>query len=223
MVYEQAQQPLDPRAFPLERVRLLARLSWSAALRNDDVFRETLTYLIEQNMDSRITREILLQLYLFCGFPTAIRAFEQLYHHAPEEWIASLPMQEDRTESILLWQERGQFLFEKIYGHVARRLFERMTYYHPDLARWMIIEGYGKVLMRPGVPVAVRELCIVAVLAVLDHPEQLRSHIRGALRVGAPASWVEAILKDCAEFTREDLHQQALNWLARYAKDATSS
>ncbi|MFM8772019.1 MAG: carboxymuconolactone decarboxylase family protein, partial [Candidatus Kapaibacterium sp.] len=52
---------------------------------------------------------------------------------------------------------------------------------------WMIIEGYGKTLSRKGLPVLERELCIVCMLAALDKPAQLYSHVRGAFNVGATA------------------------------------
>jgi hypothetical protein len=50
----------------------------------------------------------------------------------------------------------------------------------------MIVEGYGKVLGRPGLDAGdVRELCIVALLAVAGRAAQLYSHLRGALNAGA--------------------------------------
>ena len=223
MVYEQAGVPLNPKEFPLEHVRLLARLSWTGAIRDDVGFDAALQSTIEAEIDSRIVREVLLQLYLFCGIPTCIRVFSRLYEQAPEAWVSSLPIQEDRTESLLLWQERGQHLFERIYGQVAKRLFDRVAYFHPDLARWMITEGYGKVLMRPGVPVAVRELCIIPVLAVLDHPDQLRSHIRGALRIQAPVLWVQAVLDDCQSAMKAALYEKACGWIAAYAGNGRST
>ena len=62
----------------------------------------------------------------------------------------------------------------------------------------MVGEGYGKVLGRPGLPLADRELCIGALLAVLDVPTQLYSHLRGALNVGATPGEVEHALEVAA-------------------------
>ena len=50
---------------------------------------------------------------------------------------------------------------------------------------WLIMEGYGKTLSRPGCDTVTRELCIVAMLTVLGRKQQLTSHVRGALRAGA--------------------------------------
>jgi 4-carboxymuconolactone decarboxylase len=50
----------------------------------------------------------------------------------------------------------------------------------------MIVDGYGKVLSRPGLDLARRELCIVAACAASRQDRQLHSHLHGALNAGAP-------------------------------------
>lgn len=60
-----------------------------------------------------------------------------------------------------------------------------MSAIHPDLADWLILEGYGKVLSRKGLDVITRELCAACVLASLPAPRQLEAHLTGALNVGA--------------------------------------
>jgi 4-carboxymuconolactone decarboxylase len=69
----------------------------------------------------------------------------------------------------------------------------RMAGFHPDLADWILADGYGRVLSRPGLPIRERELIVVAVLAALKLPKQLESHVRGALRVGASEREVAAV------------------------------
>ena len=49
----------------------------------------------------------------------------------------------------------------------------------------MIVEGYGKVLSRPALDLARRELCIVAACAASRQERQLHSHLHGALHAGA--------------------------------------
>ncbi|GIS80694.1 MAG: hypothetical protein CM1200mP14_22600 [Gammaproteobacteria bacterium] len=65
-----------------------------------------------------------------------------------------------------------------------------LTYGHSSQASSGLraMDGSGGIRQGPGAfrPVLVeRELCIVALLAVLDVPKQLYSHLRGALNVGA--------------------------------------
>ncbi|HZD06577.1 MAG TPA: carboxymuconolactone decarboxylase family protein, partial [Longimicrobiales bacterium] len=77
--------------------------------------------------------------------------------------------------------------------------------------------GYGKVLGRPGLGLAVRELCIVALLAVADAPTQLYSHLRGALNVGAPSGAVEEALALAAEVSGPGPRRRASEAWARVA------
>src|SRR5947199_4149212 len=71
-------------------------------------------------------------------------------------------------------------------------MYSRLRYniraLHPLLDHWMISEGYGKVLSRPGLDLARRELCIVAACASTGQDRQLHSHLHGALNVGVHES-----------------------------------
>ena len=60
------------------------------------------------------------------------------------------------------------------------RLRENIRHLHPLLDDWMIDEGYGKVLSRPGLDLPRRELCIVAACAATGQDRQLHSHLHGA-------------------------------------------
>jgi 4-carboxymuconolactone decarboxylase len=76
------------------------------------------------------------------------------------------------------------------------------------MERWMVIEGYGKVLGRPGLDLATRELAITALLAVLTVPRQLYSHLRGALHSGAEPTEVEEALAEACSFLDEEGHRE---------------
>jgi 4-carboxymuconolactone decarboxylase len=91
-------------------------------------------------------------------------------------------------------RRRGEALCRRIYGPVYDRMISRMAGYHPDLADWILADGYGRVLSRPGLSIRERELIVVAVLSALRLPKQLESHVRGARRVGATAREVSAML-----------------------------
>ena len=68
----------------------------------------------------------------------------------------------------------------------------------------MLVEGYGKVLGRPGLALVMRELCIVATLAVTGASKQLHSHLRGALNIGALPADVETALAEAERFVDEE-------------------
>ena len=75
-----------------------------------------------------------------------------------------------------------------VYGSMYERLRENIRVLHPALDDWMITEGYGKVLSRPGLDLPRRELCIVAACAAAGQDRQLHSHLHGALNVGVSRS-----------------------------------
>ena len=59
----------------------------------------------------------------------------------------------------------------------------------------MIVDGYGKTVSRPGLDLARRELCSVAMLVPQDAPRQLLSHLKGALNAGAATAAVESVVE----------------------------
>jgi 4-carboxymuconolactone decarboxylase len=130
--------------------------------------------------------EALLQLIPFAGYARAINAFAALQELAPHKARPGAARNGLRR--------RGEALCRRIYGPVYERMIARMAGFHPDLAEWILADGYGRVLSRPGLSIRERELIVVAVLSALRLPRQLESHVRGARRVGATARDVAAML-----------------------------
>lgn len=140
--------------------------------------------------------EIVLQSYLFCGFPAALDALQACFR------VLGAPPALGEVGSVITEDgliARGETLCRDIYGHVYDKMMRTLQYVSPDLARWMIVEGYGKTLSRPGSDIVTRELCIVAMLTVLGRQQQLTSHVRGALRVGATLDDLRLIEHSVAE------------------------
>lgn len=138
--------------------------------------------------DPDAAEEVLLQSYLFLGYPAALNAF-MLWRKrsgrpapaaAPADWAG--------------WEQRGVEVCSKVYDGQYEQLRDAVGRLHGDLDRWAVTEGYGKVLGRGTLDLVRRELCIVAMLAPLTVPRQLYAHLRGALNVGAEPADVEQVL-----------------------------
>jgi 4-carboxymuconolactone decarboxylase len=157
--------------------------------------------------------ETVLQCYLFLGFP---RAIEALFAVAPVlaeargvpaggEGVAApgggavpagaaapgsaAPFEPER------WRRDGDALCRRVYGRNYEKLVRTIGELSPDLAEWMIVEGYGKTLSRPGLGTIEREYAVVAILTATRMWRQLRSHAIGAVNVGGTRADVkEAIL-----------------------------
>lgn len=137
--------------------------------------------------------EALLQSYLFLGYPAALNAL------ALWRGVSGIKAPAPTDEGGGLWGERGEAVCRTVYAGQYERLRANIRGLHPDMERWMVDEGYGKVLGRPGLPLVTRELCIAALLAALDAPRQLYAHLRGALNAGAAPDQVEEALALAAD------------------------
>lgn len=140
--------------------------------------------------------ELLLQSYLFCGFPRAL--------NAAREWrrvSQRLAPDSDEAEDVQLaeeWRARGEQICALVYGSMYERLRLNVRDLHPALDTWMVVDGYGKVLGRPGLDLQRRELCIVSACAAMAQDRQLHSHLRGALNVGVEPAALRAALDSIA-------------------------
>jgi 4-carboxymuconolactone decarboxylase len=126
----------------------------------------------------RALEEAGLMLVLHAGYPAALEALGVLNRCWPGE---AAPLAEG---GLARWRRNGERLCRKVYGESYPRLVENVRRLHPDLAVWMIEQGYGRVLSRPRLGARDRELVAVAVLAAGGWERQLVSHLLGALRMG---------------------------------------
>lgn len=140
--------------------------------------------------------ELVIQSYLFSGFPRALNAAREWRRVAPKP--APLTDEGDDVTHVVEWRQRGEETCAAVYGPMYEKLRVNVRQLHPALDAAMVIEGYGKILSRPGLDLPRRELCIVAACAMTAQDRQLHSHLHGALNVGvAPgvlASALDALL-----------------------------
>ena len=111
------------------------------------------------------------------------------------------------------WRERGEATCATVYGVFYEGLRHNIRELHPALDSWMIVDGYGKVLGRPGMDLVRRELCVVAACAAAGQSRQLHSHLHGARNVGASDAMVTetlAVLEDLV--AAEALSASRLLW-----------
>lgn len=193
-----------------EANRALTRLAASIAARDAHALQEAVDYAAT-NADRDAVEEVLLQSYLFVGFPVALEAVALWRQRSG----AAAP--EDEPENATTWRERGEAVCATVYGGQYGRLRSNIARLHPAYERWMLEEGYGKVLGRPGLSLRVRELCIVAQLAALGAPRQLYSHLRGARNAGAADDEIEAALQESLAVSSAQRASEAWNVWTSFA------
>jgi len=189
---------------PLEAsLRHLVRIAGAIAGSPEGQVRTVMSDALD-SVDPIAVEEIILQSYLFAGFPRALNAARAW--RAASERPAPPEDSEAQIANLDMWRELGERTCRIVYGDSYERLRENVRELHPALDEWMIVDGYGKVLSRPGVDLKTRELCVVAACAVAGQQRQLHSHLHGALNAGATPGDVGLVLDALADLiARDDL------------------
>lgn len=157
--------------------------------------------------------EVILQSYLFAGFPRAL--------NAAREWrkasgrAAPIEDEGERIGDIGDWAARGEATCALVYGPFYERLRRNIRALHPALDSWMVVDGYGKVLSRPQLDLRRRELCVVAACAAAGQDRQLHSHLHGALHAGSSPEEVAEVLDALADVMGPDNHVRYRQLLVR--------
>ena len=183
-----------------DETALLVRLAALLAGGSEQQIRTALSDAA-RDVDPVWVEEVILQTYLFAGFPRAL--------NAAREWRrisgrAAPEFDEGTDYDAQSWKERGEATCAVVYGPFYERLRYNIRDLHPALDTWMIVEGYGKVLSRPHLDLARRELCIVAACAIAGQDRQLHSHMHGAVHAGAAPEVVTTVLQLLADLLTSD-------------------
>ena len=144
-------------------------------------------------------------------------AAEQLAKHFPGEG-PSPQLEKVSAEESERWFHDGVNLCQRVYGDMYEPLKARVESFAPDIFRWMIVEGYGKVLSRDEVSIVDRELSIIAMLMIENKIKQLHSHILGARNVGGDERLIKRVIEDVG-IVAGDGYAAALAIIAREGTD----
>ena len=149
--------------------------------------------------------EIARMAHLFCGFPRAIQGLRAL-DRALRGHGVQLPLQDSsaphshasrslKSRSRVADRARGEQLFRRIYREHADAVLAQLDGTIRGFSSWVLEDAYARVLTRAGLTDPQRELLAVAALCALNSPAQLKSHLRGALNVGATLTALRVLLQ----------------------------
>lgn len=191
--------------------RELVRLAVTITMGAEPRLREGMRAAVQAKVRPEWVEEVILQSYLFAGFPRAL--------NAAREWRRASGQPAPRNEPPAsngdtdLWRKRGEATCEVVYGEFYQPLRHNIRDLHPALDEWMIVDGYGKVLSRGALDLKRRELCIIAVCAAAEQDRQLHSHLHGARNAGASPGEVDDALAVADEYLDSDAqHRVQLLW-----------
>jgi 4-carboxymuconolactone decarboxylase len=191
-----------------DETRQLVRLAAVVTAGDERAIRDAVAAARETIRASWV-EELLLQTYLFAGFPRALNAMR--------EWRRVHPVSEPDGDARTMqqWRIDGERTCAAVYGTMYERLRDNIRDLHERLDDWMITEGYGKVLSRPGLDLPRRELCIVAACAAANQDRQLHSHLHGARNVGVAPAVISAAIDALADIIGNTRHEAARMLWAR--------
>ena len=198
--------PLDPETLTL------VRLSGVVTAGTELQVRDALT-LAASDCRPEWVEEVVLQSYLFAGFPRALNAARE-WRRISGRQAPAVDEGEDFARAEM-WRAQGELTCATVYGPFYERLRHNIRQLHPALDAWMIVEGYGKVLSRQALDLTRRELCVVSACAMARQDRQLHSHLHGALHAGASAAQVGAALDAVADLLGPDDTRRYHQLLAR--------
>ena len=91
--------------------------------------------------------ELVLMAVLFAGFPRALVLAAALRKVEPLAGDVGDAAEYDRWSE---WRERGEATCRRIYGANYDALRRNVRALHPALDAWIVTDGYGRTLSRPG-------------------------------------------------------------------------
>ncbi len=188
----------------MDRAKLLrlARLSTAIVLGTWDEVQAVRADAPDGEPD-RAWREAVLQTHLFGGFPRLVEA----YGHLDE--VGGLGEASADEHEAAGDPARGAALFDRIYGEGAGPVRALLDGYSRDYAAMIAEHAYGRVLSRPGLAAAEREVLASCALAALGQERQLASHARGAMRCGADHATLVASFDAVRDLMSGDRHERA--------------
>jgi len=126
--------------------------------------------------------EIMLQMSVYCGFPSAINGINVLKEVIEERGIVFEPSCEISVKDRF---EVGVELLEKLEkGHI-QELKEKLNSIAPDMLNFIIVHAYGSVYQRKNLEARYRQIATIAALTAKGTAQpQLAFHIKAGLSVG---------------------------------------
>jgi 4-carboxymuconolactone decarboxylase len=91
--------------------------------------------------------------------------------------------------------ERGLALRTELFGREAvETRMNAFGAFGQPLQHIINAYAYGDVWQKPALPLATKSLAMVAMMAAAGHPNELRVHLKGALKNGCKAAEIQEVL-----------------------------
>jgi len=175
------------------RLRILSLMHGAAMISRFDAVEALVDLAIDRGIEFHELEETALQLVPYGGFPRAIETLTLIAARRPADKLSHAAEPDPPRDPV----EIGRAVFVQVYGDKAEKVLDGLNQLLPGFAHLVLDQAYGRILGRPGLDLAVRELLAVAALGLAALAAPLGSHIRGALLNGFSPEAVQDILLTC--------------------------
>lgn len=171
----------------------MAAVASYAARGNQDGLKQALTEGLNAGVTVNEFKEILVQVYAYCGFPRSLNALNTLMQVTEErgnkDELGKLPSAKPEGESL----DYGTENQTKLVGRpVEGKIYE----FTPAIDEFLKAHLFGDIFARDNIDWQTRELATIAMLASLDNvTAQLNSHINVGKHNGLTDAQVAEILE----------------------------
>lgn len=200
-----------------KKAKLLAIIAMLAASGNRaDALRLHLAGALANGVTREEIIEILVQLSVYRGFPSALNAFSvvrDVLAAVPEKFQINVPTPAS-SESRADRSERGRVQLARTSGSSGDAVVRSFDDIAPDLGRMIVEHSYGEVFSREGIDLKTRELSACAALAAVGSATTetpLRVHINAALKVGASRREIVETLINLIPYSGYPATQRAIS------------
>jgi 4-carboxymuconolactone decarboxylase len=213
-----------------QKAKLLAIIAMLAASGNRaDALRLHLAGALANGVTREEIIEVLVQLSVYRGFPSALNAFSivrDVFAADPQKFQINVPTPTN-TESRAERLARGRAQLARTSGSSGDAVVRSFDDIAPDLGRMIVEHSYGEVFSREGLDLKTRELSACAALAAVGSATTetpLRVHINAALKVGASRGEIVETLINLIPYSGYPATQRAIRIAAEeFAKSGRSA
>lgn len=146
---------------------------------------------IAEGISTETVAEVLIQLSVYAGFPTALNAFSVLstaLDSKPQSSRQLHPISGSSPSPSTSRLERGEAALAASSGGSGEAVVRSFDDIAPDIGRMIVEHSYGDIFCRAGLDPKTRELTACAALAARGNKnteKPLRVHLNAALKAGA--------------------------------------
>ena len=188
-----AMHPLTPKE------ATLITIAAQTARGNIDALTPALRQALDVGIPLEDLKEILTQLYAYCGFPRSLNALQALMTVANERAVNGLPTTQGCTPSPLPNESSLRFGTENQTKLCGRPVTGPLFDFAPAIDTYLKAHLFGDIFGRDNLDWRTRELATIAALAAMPGVEsQLRAHIRIGKQNGLTEAHIQAILETVA-------------------------